>query len=212
MAAPRQRIAAPARTLVALACAAGTALPGHAVITRVTETNNAYALTLQVGTAGAAVDTVAFSITGANAGLTPTAVSGTPAINVWVTPVRPVISSTIAHAVTLQVDSSTAMACQSGGCGTNSIAFSKISWVASNNAGTGDIQSGRFTGAAAQQIASFNSNANTCVGALCGLGIGTWTYQTRKLDATQLQFFYDNDVIYPGGTYRGTVRFTATME
>lgn len=212
MMAPRQRTATRARALAALSCAAGTALPGHAVITTVTEINNSYALTLQVGTAGATVDTVAFSVTGANAGLTPTAVSGTPTITVWVAPVRPVIDNTIVHAVTLQVDSSTAMTCQSGGCGTNTISFSKISWVVSNNAGTGDIQSGRFTGAAAQQIASFNSNANTCVGALCLLGIGAWLGQTRQLDATQLQFFYDNDVIYPGGTYRGAVRFTATME
>lgn len=212
MTAPRQRTATRIRTLAALACTAATALPGHAVITTVTETNSAYALTLQVGTAGASVDTVAFSVTGANAGLTPASVSGTPAINVWVTPVRPVIGSTIVHSVTLQVDSSTAMVCQSGGCGSNTIPFSKISWVASSNAGTGDIQSGRFTGAAAQQIASFNANANTCVGPLCFLGIGAWTGQTRRLDATQLQFFYDNDVIYPGGTYRGTVRFTATME
>jgi len=32
------------------------------------------------------------------------------------------------------------------------------------------------------------------------------------MEATRLQFFYDNDVIYPAGSYRGTVRFTASME
>jgi len=211
----------PAQTVVtAMALAAAAmlaAMPARAVITTVTDTGSTYGLTLRVGSAGATVDTVAFSVTGANAGLTPTAVTGTPAIDVWVMPVRPVANTTVARPVTLRVDSSTGLSCQSGGCGTTVIPFSKVSWVATNNssAASGDIQSGRFAGTATQSIASYNANATFCVGPLglpCVLGIGTWTYLSNNITATRLQFSYDNDVIYPGGNYKGTVRFTASME
>lgn len=201
----------------ALVAAASLAPPAHAVITTVTDTGASYLLTLRVGTAGATIDTVAFSVTGANAGLTPTAVTGTPTIDVWVMPVRPVANTTVARPVTLRVDSSAALTCQSGGCGTTTIPFSKITWVATNNsnAASGDIQGGRFTAAANQSIASYDANATFCVGPLglpCVLGVGTWTYLSRNVTATRLQFSYDNDVVYPGGNYKGTVRFTASME
>lgn len=210
----------PAQVMAAIALAAAAllaAMPARAVITTVTDTGSTYGLTLRVGSAGATVDTVAFSVTGANAGLTPTAVTGTPTIDVWVMPVRPVANTTVARPVTLRVDSSTGLSCQSGGCGTTIIPFSKVSWVATNNssAASGDIQSGRFDGTATQSIASYNANATFCVGPLglpCVLGIGTWTYLSNNITATRLQFSYDNDVIYPGGNYKGTVRFTASME
>jgi hypothetical protein len=200
-----------------MASAASLAPPAHAVITTVTDTGASYALTLRVGSTGATVDTVTFSVTGANAGLTPTAVTGTPTIDVWVMPVRPIANTTVARPVTLRVDSSAALTCQSGGCGTTAIPFSKISWVATNNsnAASGDIQNGRFTAAANQSIASYDANATFCVGLLglpCVLGVGTWTYLSRNVTATRLQFSYDNDVVYPGGNYKGTVRFTASME
>ncbi|WP_432728215.1 hypothetical protein [Variovorax sp. W6] len=206
----------PARAAIAAVAAAAALLaatPARAVITTVTDTGSTYSLTLRVGSAGATVDTVAFNVTGANAGLTPTAVTGTPTIDVWVMPVRPVASTTVARPVTLRVDSSAALTCQSGGCGTTAIPFSKISWVATNNsnAASGDIQNGRFTASASQSIASYDANASFCSGLLCPL-IGTWTYQSRNLTATRLQFSYDNDVVYPGGNYKGTVRFTASME
>lgn len=210
----------PAQVMAAMALAAAAmlaAMPARAVITTVTDTGSTYGLTLRVGSAGATVDTVAFSVTGANAGLTPTAVTGTPTIDVWVMPVRPVANTTVARPVTLRVDSSAGLSCQSGGCGTTVIPFSKVSWVATNNssAASGDIQSGRFDGTATQSIASYNANATFCVGPLglpCVLGIGTWTYLSNNITATRLQFSYDNDVIYPGGNYKGTVRFTASME
>lgn len=210
----------PAQVMAAMALAAAAllaAMPARAVITTVTDTGSTYGLTLRVGSAGATVDTVAFSVTGVNAGLTPTAVTGTPTIDVWVMPVRPVANTTVARPVTLRVDSSTGLSCQSGGCGTTVIPFSKVSWVATNNSSavSGDIQSGRFDGTATQSIASYNANATFCVGPLglpCVLGIGTWTYLSNNITATRLQFSYDNDVIYPGGNYKGTVRFTASME
>lgn len=206
------------RAAMAAALAACAALPAHAVITIVTDTGSSYGLVLRVGSSGTTVDTVAFSVTGANAGLTPTAVVGTPPITVWVTPVRPIATNnTTARPVTLRVDSSVAMTCLSGGCGSGVIPFSKISWVASgnDNAASGDIQSGSFDGSANQTIASYNANASFCTGLLglpCVLGIGTWTYQSRQLSSTTLQFSYANDTVYPGGTYTGTVRFTASME
>lgn len=192
----------------------GLAPRAHAVITTVTDTGSTYALTLRVGSVGTTVDTVAFGVTGANAGLTPTAVIGTPAIDVWVMPMRPMVNNTLARPVTLRVDSSIALACQSGGCGSQTIPFNTISWVASNNgnAASGDIQSGRFDGSANQTIANYNANASICVGLLCLLGVGTWTYQSNNVTATRLQFSYDNSTIYPGGNYKGTVRFTASME
>ncbi|WP_426390684.1 hypothetical protein [Variovorax sp. R-27] len=201
----------------ALVAAASLAPPAHAVITTVTDTGSSYGLTLRVGSPGATIDTVAFSVTGANAGLTPTAVTGAPTIDVWVMPVRPIANTTVARPVTLRVDSSIALTCQSGGCGATTIPFSKISWVATNNsnAASGDIQGGRFTAAANQSIASYDANATFCVGLLglpCVLGVGTWTYLSRNVTATRLQFSYDNDVVYPGGNYKGTVRFTASME
>lgn len=204
-------------TALAAAAALFASTPARAVITTVTDTGSSYLLTLRVGSAGATVDTVAFSVTGANAGLTPTAVTGTPTIDVWVIPVRPVANTTVARPVTLRVDSSVALTCQSGGCGTTAIPFSKISWVATgnSNAASGDIQNGRFDATANQSIASYDANATFCVGPLglpCVLGVGTWTYLSRNLTATRLQFSYDNDVIYPGGNYKGTVRFTASME
>ncbi|HEX7867457.1 MAG TPA: hypothetical protein VF555_21035 [Variovorax sp.] len=206
-----------AALVIAAAAAAGLAPPAHAVITTVTDTGSSYMLTLRVGTVGTTVDTVAFSVTGANAGLTPTAVTGTPTIDVWVMPVRPIANTTVARPVTLRVDSSAGLVCQSGGCGTTIIPFSKVTWVATNNsnAASGDIQNGRFDTTANQSIASYDANATFCVGPLglpCVLGIGTWTYLSRNVTATRLQFSYDNDVVYPGGNYKGTVRFTASME
>lgn len=186
--------------------------PAQAVFTIVTDTDALnYSLTLRVGSTGTTVDTVAFSVTGTNAGLTPVPVTGAPSISVSVAPTRPMLGTAIARQVTLVVDSSTALACQSGGCGSTTIAFSKISWVASSNAApaSGDIQSGRFNASAGQSIASYNANASVCSGALCP--ISGWTFQSLQLTGTVLQFIYDNDVVYPAGNYRGTVRFTATM-
>jgi len=200
---------------LALACAA---VPARAVITIVTDTGSSYGLVLRVGSPGTTVDTVAFSVTGANAGLTPTAVAGSQPITVWVTPVRPITASnTVARPVTLRVDSSSGLVCQWSGCGSITIPFNKVSWTASgnDNAASGDIQSGSFDGTATQTIASYNANASFCTGLLglpCVLGVGTWTYQSRQLSSTTLQFTYANDTVYPGGNYMGTVRFTASME
>lgn len=196
--------------LVLLAC--GISAPANAVITTVSDTGSSYALSLQVGSA-AGVDTVQFNVTGNNVGLTPAPVTGTPAIDISVTPMRPVSTSSTARPVTLRVDSSTGLSCQSGGCGGTIIPFSKISWTASNSSGggAGDIQNGQFTGAANQQLASFNANATYCSAPFLIFCFG-WTYQSNAMNATRLTFSFANDTIYPAGTYQGTVYFTASME
>lgn len=202
----------------ALAVCASAGLPAHAVITTVTDTGSNYSLYLRVGSE-VGVDTVTFDVTGNNVGLTPTAVVGTPAIDVWVTPLRPATSSSTARPVTLRVSSPAFLACQSGGCGSTQIPFGKISWAASANSGptSGDIQStsSPFTGGANQLIASFNANAGSYCPVwppvLCSI-FGGYVYETNTLQATRMTFSYANDVIYPAGTYRGTVRFTASME
>ncbi|MGF6350614.1 hypothetical protein [Variovorax sp. W2I14] len=198
--------------LAAVVLAAGAAMPAGAVITTVSDTGGVYAISLRVGSLSG-VDTVAFSVTGNNVALAPTAVTGSQPIDVSVTPIRPANSSGTARPVTLKVDSLAGLSCQSGGCGSTVIPFSQISWVASNNgaAATGDIQNGRFNDTNNQQIASFNANATFCSFPLIIFCLG-YTYQSNAMSATRLQFSYDNDVVYPAGNYKGTVRFTASME
>lgn len=205
----RQRIARGA-ALGGLALAAAAPVPA-VVLTVTNDTGSSnYQLVLRVGSV-VGVDTVSFSVSGNNVGINPAPVTGTPDIDVWVLPLRPAGNTQTARPVTLTVDASGGMPCQSGGCGASVVPFSKLSWTASNNsgAGAGDIQSGSFSGSAAQQIANFNANATYCVTwfIICW----DWQYETRQLSQTRLRFFYANDVLYPAGTYVGTVRFTATM-
>ena len=209
------RVRAPlAVGLALLAC--GSTIPANAVITTVTDTGSTYAISLKVGSPSA-IDTVQFNVTGNNVGLTPVPVTGTPAIDISVVPIRPANSDGGARPVTLQVDSSVGLTCQSPSCGTTTIPFSKISWTVSNSSGggAGDIQNGVFNGAANQQIASFNANATYCSGLINIFGIcllGSWFYQSNTMNATRLTFTYANDVVYPAGAYKGTVYFTASME
>lgn len=202
------------RGAAAAALALGAAMPAPAVMTTVTNDTGSsnYQLVLRVGSA-VGVDTVSFSVTGNNVAINPAQVTGTPDIDVWVLPLRPAGNTTTSRPVSLTVDSSGGMACQSGGCGATVIPFSKVSWAASNNgaASSGDIQSGTFTGSAAQQIASFEANTTYCSIPFIFWCFG-WAYQTQQLNQTRMRFFYANDVIYPAGTYTGTVRFTATMQ
>ncbi|WP_312411509.1 hypothetical protein [Comamonas sp.] len=198
--------------LVLLAC--GIIGPANAVIITVSDnasTSN-YALSLQVGSA-AGTDTVQFNVTGNNAGLTPTAVTGSPAIDISVTPVRPATTSATARPVTLRVDSGAGLVCQSSSCSGTIIPFTKISWTVSNSSGSaaGDIQNGQFTGANNQQLANFNANATYCIPVIL-VCLGNWVYQSHAMSATRMTFSYANDTFYPAGTYLGTVYFTASME
>lgn len=206
-----ERVRAPlAAGLALLAC--GSTAPANAVITTVTDTGSTYAISLQVGSSSA-IDTVQFNVTGNNVGLTPAPVTGTPAIDISVVPTRPANSDSAARPVTLQVDSTAGLTCQSASCGTTIIPFNKISWTVSNSSGgsAGDIQNGQFNGAANQQIASFNANATYCSFPIIIFCL-SWVYQSNTMNATRLTFTYANDVIYPAGSYKGTVYFTASMQ
>ena len=101
--------------------------------------------------------------------------------------------------VTLTADSSAGMACISGVCSGSGtiIPFSQVSWT--NNAisggvtptsGSFDVQNGSFNGSSAQTLASFTSGSRI---------------------QHDLVFKYNNTTLYPAGSYRGTVRFTASM-
>ena len=151
------------------------------------------------------------SVTGANVAVNPQPVVGTPPIDVWVQPLRPAGNTTVDRPVTLSVDSSTPLQCDTpASCGSTSIPFSKISWQASNNGGAGDIQNGVFSGASGQPIASFDANATYCSFPIFIFCLGS-EYQTNQLNATRMTFTYANDQLYPAGLYRGTVRITASM-
>jgi hypothetical protein len=208
---PRPHLLGARSAVLALLAACATP-PAQAVITTVTNDtgSSSHQLVLRVGSA-AGVDTVNFAVTGNNVAVSPAAVTGTPDIDVWVQPLRPAGTTTASRPVSLTVDSSAGLACQSGGCGATVIPFSKVSWTATNNSAAGDIQSGSFSGGAGQQIASFEANATYCdfFLVICWTG---WIYQTQQLNQTRLRFYYANDVLYPAGTYVGTVRFTATMQ
>ncbi len=210
---PLKAVRAPlAVGLALLAC--GVTVPANAVITTVTDTGSTYALSLQVGSP-TGVDTVQFNVTGNNVAIAPTPIVGTPAIDISVTPVRPVSNSQTSRPVTLRVDSSTGLSCQSGSCGSTIIPFSKISWTVSNSSGSGDIQSGQFNGSTNQQLATFEANATYCSSGITFLGaciFGSWFYQSNRMNATRLTFTYANDILYPAGAYKGTVYFTASME
>ena len=197
------------RWMAVMAMAAITALiarPAGAVITLLyPNIATSYGLTLQVGAStGASTNTVAFSAPSVP-GQVVAPVTGTPTISVLVTPSRPALSSVVGK-VTLTVDSSAGLSCQTTACGTTLIPFSTISWTAigMGSAASGDIQSGRFNGATNQSIASFSTNVITCA-------IVCTSPQIYTL-GTQMQFAYDNATTYPAGTYSGVVHFTATMQ
>ncbi len=97
--------------------------------------------------------------------------------------------------VTVSADSSGGMPCSTPAtCGSTIIPLSKVSWVSGNATapagGVFDMQSGSFSGSAAQIVASFPS---------------------RRRMQNNLTFKFANDVEYPAGTYSGVVTFTASM-
>lgn len=190
-----------ARVAIALLGCACT-FPAGAVFTY-TGSNGPYGITLQVGSA-AAIDEVVFDIRGTNAGLNPAAVTATAQpITVRISPSRPAILFTETRPVTLTVDSSVGLACITAAtCGGTVIPFSTISWTSSNatSPDQGDIQDGTFSSTASQTLANFNA--------------ARWVlllFNDTRLMSNTLTFRYANSTVYPAGSYRGTVRFTATM-
>ncbi|MET3498115.1 hypothetical protein [Variovorax boronicumulans] len=182
-----------------LACIA----PNAGAVFTYASTNAPYGITLQVGSA-VAVDEVAFNVTGANVGLTPTSVAGSQPITIRISPSRPSMLFAETRPVTLTVDVPAGLNCTTfSSCGNTIIPFSTISWVSTNatSPNQGDIQSGTFANSTTQSLASFNAATSAFL---------IFNSDTRFM-ANTLTFRYANTTVYPAGSYRGKVRFTATM-
>lgn len=97
--------------------------------------------------------------------------------------------------VTVTADSRGGMTCTTPAtCGSVIIPLDKVSWSSSNATapagGVFDMQSGVFSGGPSQLLATFPSQ--------------------RRMQ-NSLTFKFANDTLYPAGTYRGMVTFTASM-
>ena len=156
-------------------------------------------ITLTIGSATTAIDTVSFPVAAANVGLGP--VTGTPSILITLSVRKPgSAAKPITGTQTLTVDSSSPLSCVAGsGCGSTTIPMSTIGWTSvvlqtGANAGK-DIQNGSFNGSASQ-VLSNTSIPNT---------------SEREMTITNtLTFTFSNAAVYPAGTYRSRVVFTAS--
>lgn len=183
--------------------------PAGAIITY-TNLNGPQRVTMRVGSANGTINSVNFSVTGANVSPTPVPVTGVPGnftpatapANGTEIQVTANIGSNSTRTITLSVDSSAGLACVGGsGCGTTIIPFSTVSWT-SYNKETGlfageDLQDGTFTGATNQVLASGVVSTNP------GQGI-------QVVMTNVMIFRYNNAVLYPSGQYTGRVVYTAT--
>ena len=137
-------------------------------------------LHLAVGTLGATVDTVTFTVPGNLVG-TGTSIAGSQTVLIEVA-TRRSGGTGGPTTVLLVANSSTPLA-----SGTNIIPMTEISWTSAN----GIIPPGTFNGTATQQLFSFFAPNGV----------------TRQEDTHT--FFYANSRIYPAGTYTTTVTYTA---
>lgn len=163
---------------------------------------------LQVGATGATINNVTFSVTGASTSPTPLPVGGIPdASTPSTTPPGGVRIRMLGRwnsgtqRVQLTVDSAAGLACVgSTGCGSTVIPFNSIGWVAHEKSNfTGfDIQNGTFIGSATQSLVDF----------VCCSQFSAQNFQM----ANTLVFTYNNTTLYPAGSYRGRVVFTASIQ
>jgi hypothetical protein len=194
-------------------CVAASALlaacsSAHAVVAFL-NTGGGRSITLQVGSANAAINTVTFDVL--NAAIAPSAAPVTGVAGGGAPPTAPaggvfVMLTTnrrgnAPDVVKLVANSSAGMRCQSGVCTASplTIPFSTVSWTSFEVTGGGfnaGIASGRFTGSASQTLLSLT------VPARAGNGV---------LVANTLVFSYDNATLFPSGTYSGRVTYTASV-
>lgn len=186
--------------------------PAGAVFTYLPFTSPRF-IQLQVGSTGVTVNTVNFTVNGASTSPSPVQVTGVPDSTTPATsPSGGVLVrmrgqwNSGTETLRLSVNSAVGLACLPGtGCGSTVIPFTHISWISHGTDASHpgfDIQSGAFNGSATQNLASF-----TCCGTGTNLSSGSGTVQMSNT----LVFRYSNDTLYPAGTYRGTVTFTATL-
>lgn len=129
------------RQITGLACCAALLAPAHA--TTFTVAPGSRALLVQIGSSGATIDTVTFTLTAANVG------SGTPVVGTPGILVNVAARDTVTRTVQLVADSSVPLS-----NGASTLPFTQISWTASD----ADIPSGTFSGSAGQLIVQFPTN------------------------------------------------------
>lgn len=200
---------------LALAAALSTwGLPlAHALITTTYPTGNVQVrITLRVGSTGTTIDEVSFDVSNASVAPTQGTITGAGFGPVTITMTANQRSTTVPQVTTatLTVSSATGLTCStSSSCNSTVIPFSTISWTASNPQTTGsnafkDIQSGSFNGSSGQQLAQFSLPSTLDI-ILQGRTSATTTMTNT------LTFQYANTTVYPSGTYKGRVTFTASM-
>lgn len=140
-------------------------------------------LRLGVGTLGATVDTVTFSLLAADVG-NAVRINGAPSVLIEVAAKRS--GSTGPATVTLQVDSSAVLTSASSG----PMPFTEFGWY-STGVFHNDVI---FSGATDQEVVTSFTAGNG---------------QTSREDT--LTFFYLNDDVYPADTYTGVITFRAAM-
>jgi hypothetical protein len=137
-------------------------------------------LHLAVGTSGATVDTVTFTVPANSVG-SGTSIAGSQTVLIQVASRR---SGGAGGPTTVLLVADSSRPLMSG---TNSIPMTEISWTSAN----GIIPSGSFNGTTTQQLFSFFAPNGT----------------TSQEDT--LTFFYVNTTVHPAGTYTTTVTYTA---
>jgi hypothetical protein len=154
-------------------------------------------IALRVGATGATISRVTFTVTAATAA-TGTPILGTTAaadgsaqapnfntacagnnIRVWA---RARSTTALPRTASLNVNSSGGLT-----SGANTIPFTDFDWITSSG---GEIPSGGFSGAAAQNLLTFNTSREISV---C------------------LQFRFLNTTVYPAGTYNGQLTYNLLM-
>ena len=161
-------------------------------------------LIMRVGSADTTVNKVVFDVLNTNVSPSPAPVVGVPGSGAPATSPAGGVevmlqtrNSASATTMFLNVNSSAGLSCIGGsGCGTTVIPFNTISWVSHNLDTTYpglDIQSGRFSGATAQQL----------------IGVRATGVSVRFSNV--LIFTYDNATLYPAGQYLGRVTYTGSM-
>jgi hypothetical protein len=197
-----------------LAALFGCVFDASAVVTVTAGYTGVRTLTMRVGTPTAgAVDTVQFNVVNPATGNSQTSA---PSVNgngvaiaansggVPITMNMRVPSGNLVQRFTMTVTSPPDLTCVSGGCGSTTIPFSTISWIAtptpSGNNSAFDFQSGTFAAGSTQSMNNFPTTTNTTLNSAATVDF-----------SSTLTFSYSNVTAYPAGIYSGTVVYTATL-
>jgi len=199
---------------VGLVVFAGCAFDANAVVTITPGYTGQLTLTMRVGTpAAGVVDTVQFDVVNPVAG---NSLSSAPSVNgngvaiaastggVPISVIMRIPKRDKRQLFSMTVTSPPALTCVSGGCGTTTIPFSTISWIAtptpSGNNSAIDFQSGTFVGGSTQSMNTFSTTMNPTV-----------DFNATTDISSILTFSYSNVTAYPAGNYSGFVTYTATL-